>query len=127
MDEWSKEQRANATLRFSDYEFWLPCLNSLDHIASYFVSGVADEELGYELIGNGFCEHVERYYDIICIITSFDTDWQSERCTILLYKKWIARKRERILHSKKESIDNELRTLIADIKSKSWKRPFPEL
>lgn len=46
-------------------ELWIPFLNDLQIISSAFVSGVADEDEGFNCIGMAFCEDVINQYDII--------------------------------------------------------------
>lgn len=44
---------------------WLPQLNELLAISSAFISGVADEETGFGIIGRSFCADIEDKYDLV--------------------------------------------------------------
>jgi hypothetical protein len=45
----------------------LPTLNELEFISAFFVSGVADEETGFRIIGRTFCSTVETHYGLIAL------------------------------------------------------------
>jgi hypothetical protein len=45
----------------------LPVLNELESIASSFITGVADEQTGFKIIGHTFCSTVENHYDEIAL------------------------------------------------------------
>jgi len=46
---------------------WLPALNRLEAIAAYFTTGVADECVGFSVIGRTYCSAVELNYDMIAL------------------------------------------------------------
>lgn len=48
-----------------ELDTWLMPLNHLESIAASFVTGVADEQVGFRVIGRTFCLTVEDAYDII--------------------------------------------------------------
>lgn len=57
--------RKNVSLVRLNMDACLPALNELEVISSMFVTGVADEALGFTLFGRTFCKSVEAHYDII--------------------------------------------------------------
>ena len=61
-----KDQRESSLKRYK-LSSWLPALNSLESIASSFITGVADESVGFRVIGRTFCSSVEHSYDLISI------------------------------------------------------------
>lgn len=44
-----------------------PVLNAMDTFATYFIKGVADEEIAFSSIGLTFCYSTEKYFFDICI------------------------------------------------------------
>ena len=63
-------------------------LNELELIAAYFVSTVADEEVGFRIIGRSFCVTVKDRYDVITLLSSrslSQTYWSN---IIALYQIW---------------------------------------
>jgi hypothetical protein len=66
-------------------------MNELLAVASAFTSGVADESLGFEIIGRTFCRSVESSYDILCL-ARFDNEVYPYFFTISeLYRIWSPR------------------------------------
>jgi hypothetical protein len=59
-----KELTEDTKKRFH-LDSYLPAMNQLESLASYFVSGVADDSTGYQIIGRTFCSWVELNYDVI--------------------------------------------------------------
>ena len=45
----------------------LPVINCLESISAFFTTGVADEKIGFKIIGRSFCANVELEYDIISL------------------------------------------------------------
>lgn len=45
---------------------WMPAMNELEAIAAAFMTGVADEQTGFKIIGKTFCSTVALKYDILC-------------------------------------------------------------
>ena len=76
----------NSSKRFK-LDKWLPALNQLESLCSYFVSGVADEKLGFKYLGRSMCFWVERNYDIIAMSRRDKAfpHWQS---MVELYQLW---------------------------------------
>jgi hypothetical protein len=44
---------------------WLAAMNQLESMAAAFVSGVADEQVGFRAIGRTYCFTVEHNYDLL--------------------------------------------------------------
>lgn len=66
---------------------WLPAINEVASISAAFVHGVADEEVGFSIIGRTFCAAVDADYDIIAIGHSEDVHPHYESI-VSLYKIW---------------------------------------
>ena len=52
---------------------WLDGMNRLELVAGAFVSGVADEALGFKMIGPSFCGTVASHYDLISLTRDADS------------------------------------------------------
>jgi hypothetical protein len=84
-----KSQLATALKRYK-LESWLPSMNELQAIASAFMTGVADEGTGFDVIGRTFCSTVVSNYDIICICRQ-DTVEPHFQSIVALYQLWSQR------------------------------------
>ena len=69
---------------------WLASVNELQSISAAFVSGVADEQLGFEIIGRTFCRTVESNYDILTYMRS-DNIYPYFDAIVKLYFIWSPR------------------------------------
>ena len=58
--------RANCLKRFG-LKSWLPAMNQLESISATFIAGVADECVGFQIIGRTFCSNIENNYDLISL------------------------------------------------------------
>ena len=95
--------------RYIKYDLlWMPLLNEYDVIASYFIFAVADEKLGFRLIGKSFCRNIESYYDII---SQLRTDSKSDHfCSIIkLYDLWK-------LRISKDQMEEEIQSIKMKLK-----------
>lgn len=84
---------------------YLEPLTKLDIIAGTFIAGVADEELGFDLIGYYYCSRVKVYYDILCV-TNQAKPWITNNI-IELYNTWSARIKKVKIESKLEDMSKE--------------------
>ncbi len=82
----------------------LKVLNSLESFSLYFVSGVADEKIGFLTIGPTFCNTVKRYLPHLIDLTEND----NFSSIIQLFTIWNARIENNKLEKEKERIENEL-------------------
>lgn len=57
---------ANCLKRFG-LKSWLPAMNQLESISATFIAGVADECVGFQIIGRTFCSNIETNYDLISL------------------------------------------------------------
>ena len=95
--------------RYIKYDLlWMPLLNEYDVIAAYFIFAVADEKLGFRLIGKSFCRNIESYYDII---SQLRTDSKSDHfCSIVkLYDLWK-------LRISKDQMEEEIQSIKIKLK-----------
>jgi len=82
---------------------WLEGVNKLELIASGFVSGVADEQLGFKIIGWSFCATVASKYDILCIARGIDKTKPGYQTIVELYQLWAPRlSKAQLLHAREE-------------------------
>lgn len=86
---------------------WILAINELEAISSAFTSGVADESLGFEIIGRTYCTAVEARYDVIaaCRTDSAIPQYQS---IVHLYKTWRPRLTKADLVKKREALDGQI-------------------
>jgi hypothetical protein len=82
----------------------LKVFNSLESFSLYFISGVADEKIGFLTIGTTFCHSVKKYLPHLIDLTE-DNDFSS---IIQLFTLWNARIENNKLEKEKERIENEL-------------------
>lgn len=82
---------------------WLPALNELEVISSMYITGVADEELGFGLMGRTFCNSVVRHYDIISMCHS-DKACPYLGMVVELYGLWAPRLKKLELGGEIESL-----------------------
>ena len=83
---------------------FLSGLNKLEGIAAAFVSGVADERTGFEIIGRSFCGAVEYNYDLIAVARYHDaTPYRNN--IVELYRLWSPRLPQSDLDAAKATIE----------------------
>ncbi|MDD1979632.1 hypothetical protein [Pseudomonas tussilaginis] len=89
---------------------WLPALNRLESIAAYFCTGVADEKVGFSVIGRTFCSSVELNYDIISLSRDAGTVdyWEN---IVKLYQLWRPRLTKAQLELEKKQMDEKISSL----------------
>lgn len=84
-----------------------PILNSLETLATYFIKGVADEEIAFSSIGSSFCYNVESFAFDICLARPEDVP-DTYNNLVELYHIWNPRlkskKLSRELEKKKEEL-----------------------
>ncbi len=68
-DELTIEQK-KTTLNRVHSETWTPVFNELGVIADAFLSGVADEKIGFQSFGICYCKTIESMYDTLCFAYS---------------------------------------------------------
>lgn len=71
-------------------EEWVPLLNDLEIISSAFVTGVADEKIGFQCIGRSFCKDVIDLYDILSGTNIYE-DMNYYSNIVKLFRVWISR------------------------------------
>lgn len=108
----TKEAQQAGLAKFTQFvNHWLGDLNELEAIAASFISGVADERLGYTILGVGYCGSVREKYDIICLHRG---DGRPEtnywKNTIALYKIWTERVKKEGLTRRMEEIASQLKS-----------------
>ncbi len=89
---------------------WLPAMNCLESIAARFTTGVADEKVGFSIIGRTFCETVEDNYDLVAMCRMGEPIgyWSN---IVSLYRVWRPRISEaELIHVRKE-LDGQLSTV----------------
>lgn len=72
------QQRSELMYKYSEL------LNNLNVFSIYFLHGLADSKIGYELMGKQYCSIVENFAYEIAIMTPKDTISQ----TVKLYSQW---------------------------------------
>jgi hypothetical protein len=68
----------------------ITALNELEYITAVFTSGVADEELGFRIIGRSFIFSVQSYYDLIALLRD-DKAHKPWSNIVQLYGVWSSR------------------------------------
>ncbi len=77
--------------------------NDLELISSSFVSGIADEETGFSIIGRSFCSTVEDNYDVLSIAYG-NKAYPPYKNVIELYGIWSPRIRVGELNAELEAV-----------------------
>jgi hypothetical protein len=83
-------------------------MNELEAISASFVTGVADETAGFDIIGGTFCGTVRIYYDILALAGSDAGVRRYYKSIVALYQLWAPRLSEAELRKMKEQIESEL-------------------
>lgn len=106
----SKEQQKNG-LDLMSIESIVPVLNMLEIISAYFVSGVADEKTGFQIIGRSYCGTVNDLYAVICLLRgkgSVQPYWYN---IVELHNVWHSRFQREGLKEENEDLQERLRSL----------------
>lgn len=69
-------------------------VNALEVVASYFVSGVADEKIGFQIIGKTFCDSVHTSFDFIYAVRIDEINQLRYHNCLKLYEIWSIRLEE---------------------------------
>lgn len=83
---------------------FLRVMNSLEAFSTYFIKGVADEEIAYSAVGRTFCNSIEdMFFDIASCRRKDDNSFQN---SIALYKLWSNRiSKEKLMKEKIELME----------------------
>jgi len=87
----------------------LEVFNPLESFSLFFISGLADEKIGYLTIGQSFCFSVKRYLPNIVLLSG----GKHFTNTIELYKIWNARLEKEKLEEEKDIIQRKLNENIS--------------
>jgi hypothetical protein len=91
---------------------WLDSFYQLEAIAASFISGVADEKTGFDVIGHHFVNSVQKNYDIYTVTQhSVAKGKIMFPNTIELFKVWNPRFTAKELELTKKAIDSQLQSL----------------
>ena len=82
-------------------------LNELCALSAAFVAGVADEQVGFKIIGRTFCGAVQQYYDLLAIVRT-DPVHAFYGPIVELYKVWSPR-------LTRAELEQERTKIVADI------------
>jgi hypothetical protein len=85
-------------------------MNELEAISAAFVTGVADECCGFEIIGGTFCATVQSVYDVLSVTGGKVR--RHYRSIVKLYDLWAPRLSEADLRSEKERIEKRLAEIV---------------
>lgn len=91
----------------------LPLLNELEIVAAMFSSGVADEGLGFEIIGWTFCKSVETYFDLVAFGCNVEVGYFELNSTAKMYMCWSPRLKKVRLSADKQRLDAQLSSIRA--------------
>jgi hypothetical protein len=86
---------------------WLPAVNLLEAIASAFTKGVADEKVGFNIIGRTFCSTVAHKYDIISLSRSDDVSPHYQDI-VELYSIWSSRLSKAELEEARDDLEEKV-------------------
>lgn len=80
---------------------WHEALNELETVAAGVNSGLADDDLAYEVIGRSFCNGVASFWDILEYIRSVDS--KRYTATVKTFNRWASRmNRESLLQQQSQ-------------------------
>jgi hypothetical protein len=82
-------------------------MNELLPVAAAFTSGVADEVLGFEMIGRTFCDTVTRNYDLFCLAHD-DKECPYYSQIVSLYRMWAPRIRAAEIERERSKVMSEI-------------------
>jgi hypothetical protein len=100
--------------RFARFDSFLPALNELNAIASAFAYGVADEKIGFAVIGRTFCASVAHHYDLICVARMNEVCPHFESI-VTLYNLWAPRISKNELMALRRVLDRQLTCVSARV------------
>jgi hypothetical protein len=86
---------------------WLAALNKLESIAALFCTGVADERVGFDIIGRTFSGSVVSLYDIISIVHNAKVHPYFHN-TVKLYQIWGSRISKEELQVARQGIESRI-------------------
>ena len=89
---------------------WVPAVNAMDTVAASFVFGVADESIGFSMIGRSFCANVGHFYDLMALHRS-DAVQPHFQAIVRLYKMWSERLSKEQLRLARTSLDTQIAKL----------------
>lgn len=86
---------------------WLDAINRLDLISAMYTTGVADEKVGFDIMGRSFCRNVGYYYDVIAL-TRIDQACQHFDNIVRLYGTWSPRLSKAELSAAKDALESRI-------------------
>ena len=92
---------------------WLPAMNRLESIAAGFVTGVADDRTGFEIIGRTYCAAVQSIYDILSLSRREKSNPYFNNI-VRLYLTWAPRLSKAELATAKDDLESRI-TKIRDL------------
>jgi len=101
------ESEKEAAWKLFDITSWIPALNELNAISSAFVTGVADEKVGFEIIGRSFCATVSDKYCLLALSRQKNA-LDYFQGIIDLYEIWAPRMSKAELEAASEQINRRL-------------------
>ena len=105
------KSEVEAGLRRASNSLILSVLNNLEIVSAYFVSGVADEKTGFQIIGKSFCSTVAHNYAAITILRDEKSSQNYWFNIIELFKVWNSRIKRMDLARESEELQNSLREI----------------
>ena len=105
-----QKHKTHAVERFA-VGSWRFAFNKRESIAAFFVSGVADETIGFRVIGKTFCANVESDYDIIASCRHEKTTLYWWDNTVKLYNVWSSRLTRTALDIARKEIEARIEVL----------------
>lgn len=96
-----------AASRRVEIDSWRLALNELETIAAAFVNGIADEQLGFSIIGRSFCASVAQKYDVISGCRSDKAQPYFEN-VVTLYHIWAPRLSKSELAARRLELDSQI-------------------
>ncbi len=91
-------------------ESCLPALNELQSIASAFMVGVADERVGFDIIGRTYCHSVRDSYDILAGVR-WDKTCPYFQSIVGLYQVWASRMSKAELSALTKDLASQIRNI----------------
>ncbi len=113
------KKRVGVTYKLWTMETWCPAMNELEAISAAFVTGVADETTGFDIIGGSYCSSVQTYYDILAFSADGDRVRRYYKSITALYHLWAPRLSEADLRKVKDRIEAELDAIMPSASKKS--------
>jgi hypothetical protein len=104
----SNEERERARARTN--LVWLDSANILNSIAAAYITGVADEQTGFRIIGRSYVFAVKSMYDILCILRT-DRGQKYMSAIVELYEIWAPRLEKAELSEIQKNIEKKMESL----------------